>query len=153
MVSLPHCKPSPLARPNDTAFPVTFEAHLAEPLPSDETAATHVYRIAQEALTNAMRHSNATEVSILLTASGGELQLEVTDNGCGYPLAVRHAARSDDRPSGARSNGLGLKIMRYRAQMLGGNLALDGRPAGGATVRCTCPLRQATPRAGADRSS
>lgn len=125
-------------------IPVTFEAHLAEPLPADEAAATHVYRIAQEALTNAMRHSYATTVSILLTASDGELLLEVIDNGRGF-------ARADD-PTEAASNGLGLKIMRYRAQMLGGNLAFGAGPAGGATVRCTCPLRQAAARAGEERS-
>ena len=132
-------------------IPVTFEARVAEPLPYDETAATHVYRIAQEALTNAMRHSRATEVSILLTASGGELLLEVNDNGSGFPLAECHAMPSDDVPSGTGSSGLGLKIMRYRAQMLGGNLAFGESAAGGATVRCTCPLRQAVPRAGEER--
>lgn len=116
-------------------IPVTFEAHIAEPLPPDETAATHVYRIAQEALTNAMRHSRATEVSISLVASGGELQLEVSDNGRGLP--------PDDVPAGAGSNGLGLKIMRYRAQVLGGNLDFGRASSGGATVRCTCPLRKA----------
>ena len=134
-------------------IPVTFEAHVAEPLPTDETAATHVYRIAQEALTNAMRHSNATEVSILLTASGGELELEVTDNGRGFSLAAGDVSPSDEVPAGAGSNGLGLRIMRYRAQMLGGNLAFGGSSACGATVRCTCPLRQAAPRAGEGRSA
>ena len=143
-------------------IPVTFEARIAEPLPDDETAATHVYRIAQEALTNAMRHSRATEVSIVLTASGGELQLEVTDNGRGFPAHESNGTHgrdrsegslSDDAPpgdhalAGSGSYGLGLKIMRYRAQMLGGNLALGDGAAGGATVRCTCPLAQAAPRA------
>ncbi len=118
-------------------IPVAFEARVAEPLPSDETAATHVYRIAQEALTNAMRHSRATEVSIVLTASGGELQLEVTDNGLGFPPAGSNGGTNEG------SGGLGLKIMRYRAQMLGGNLALGRSEAGGAIVRCTCPLGQA----------
>jgi hypothetical protein len=133
-------------------IPVTFEARVGEPLPYDETAATHVYRIAQEALTNAMRHSRATEVNILLTASGGELQLEVSDDGRGFPLdgheAVFHEPPSDYVPSSAVTNGLGLKIMRYRAQMLGGNLAFGESVTGGATVRCTCPLQQAVPRVG-----
>jgi PAS domain S-box-containing protein len=119
-------------------IPVNFEARVTEPLPSDETAATHVYRIAQEALTNAMRHSRATAVSIALTASDGELQLEVADDGQGFPAA------SPDPAASAGSNGLGLKIMRYRAQMLGGNLAFGRGAAGGATVRCSCPLGQAS---------
>lgn len=116
-------------------IPVTFEAHVSQPLPNDETAATHVYRIAQEALTNAMRHSEATEVRIALTASRGELQLEVTDNGQGFPTTA-----GLDAATSFGSNGLGLKIMRYRAQMLGGNLAVGANAAGGASVRCSCPL-------------
>ena len=133
-------------------IPVTFEANVAEPLPSDETAATHVYRIAQEALTNAMRHSHATKVSILLTAYGGELQLEVTDNGRGFAGIDGYPLAGEEGPSAAPSNGLGLKIMRYRAQMLGGNLAFGAGPGRGTTVRCTCPLRQAAARTGDERS-
>ncbi len=110
-------------------IPVTFEARVTRCLPFDETAATHLYRIAQEALTNALRHSLATAVTILLTDSSGEVQLQVTDNGCGFSSAALE-----------KSDGLGLKIMRYRAQMLGGNLAFGNGVAGGATVRCTCPL-------------
>jgi two-component system, NarL family, sensor histidine kinase UhpB len=110
-------------------IPVTFAARVSQPLPFDETAATHVYRIAQEALTNAMRHSRATAVTIELAASGGELKLEIADNGDGFPPASIDG-----------SNGLGLRIMRYRAQMLGGNLAFDRAPSGGAAVRCSCPL-------------
>lgn len=129
-------------------IPVAFEAQVAEPLPSDEAAATHVYRIAQEALTNAMRHSYATEVSILLSTSGGELQLEVSDNGRGFPIPLSPASPNQEACSDTGSNGIGLKIMRYRAQMLGGNLDFSNGPVGGARVRCTCPLRQAAVRAG-----
>ncbi|MGH8260070.1 MAG: ATP-binding protein, partial [Steroidobacteraceae bacterium] len=126
------------------AIPVTFEARVTQPLPSDEAAATHVYRIAQEALTNAMRHSRAKEVHIALTASDGELQLEVADDGVGFASAGLDPAAS------ASSNGLGLKIMRYRAQMLGGNLAFVRGTRGGATVRCSCPLGQAAPFGGTE---
>ncbi|MGH8148562.1 MAG: sensor histidine kinase, partial [Steroidobacteraceae bacterium] len=104
-------------------------AHLGRNLPLDETAATHLYRIAQEALTNAMRHSLATAVVIRLSASAGEVQLEICDDGCGIPAAAL-----------VESDGLGLKIMRYRAQMLGGRLAFASEPDRGATVRCSCPL-------------
>jgi signal transduction histidine kinase len=110
-------------------IPVSFEAHRGCNLSLDETAATHLYRIAQEALTNAMRHSLATAVVIHLRASAGEVQLEVCDDGCGIPPAAL-----------AESDGLGLKIMRYRAQMLGGRLAFAAGPGRGATVRCSCPL-------------
>jgi PAS domain S-box-containing protein len=97
----------------------------------DENAATHVYRIAQEALTNVARHSLASEVTVRLgtAASGDGLQLSIDDNGRG--LGQRPADESD---------GLGLKIMRYRAQMLGGDLVLESSGSGGTSVRCAFPL-------------
>jgi signal transduction histidine kinase len=87
------------------------------------------YRIVQEALTNVIRHSRATDVAIRLETSSGELHLRVDDNGCGF-----------DRPPPESAGGLGLKIMRYRAQMLGGDLTLGSGPNGGVSVRCSCPL-------------
>lgn len=110
-------------------LPVKFEARTTQPLRLDETAATHLYRIAQEALTNALRHSLATRVRIRLEAAGGELHLKVQDNGRGIASDALRA-----------SEGLGLKIMRYRAQMLGGDLVIERGVGGGALVRCSCPL-------------
>ncbi len=112
-------------------IPVTFEARVDRYLPFDETAATHLYRIAQEALTNALRHSLATAVTVALSTSAGEIELQVTDNGCGFSSAALE-----------KSDGLGLRIMRYRAQILGGNLAFGNGAAGGATVRCACPVNR-----------
>ena len=110
-------------------IPVTFEARVTQCLPFDDTAATHLYRIAQEALTNALRHSLATAVTVSLATTASEVQLQVTDNGRGFSGTALE-----------ESDGLGLKIMRYRAQMLGGNLAFGNGMAGGAIVRCSCPL-------------
>ncbi len=110
-------------------IPVTFEARVTQCLPFDDTAATHLYRIAQEALTNALRHSLATAVTVSLATTVSEVQLRVTDNGRGFSGTALE-----------ESDGLGLKIMRYRAQMLGGNLAFGNDMAGGAIVRCSCPL-------------
>jgi two-component system, NarL family, sensor histidine kinase UhpB len=111
------------------AIRVEFSSRVTDPLRLDETAATHLYRIAQEALTNVIRHSLATEVRIRLETAGDELHLKIEDNGRGFM----------QKPAEA-SNGLGLKIMRYRAQMLGGDLVLEAAANGGASVRCTCPL-------------
>lgn len=94
-----------------------------------ENAATHLYRIAQEALTNAVRHSLASEITLRLGATADGLQLSINDNGCGF----------EQRPAN-ESQGLGLKIMRYRAQMLGGDLVLESTPRGGTCVRCRLPL-------------
>ena len=108
---------------------VEFSANFDEPLRLSETSATHVYRIVQEALTNVIRHSRATDVTISLETVSGELHLRVDDNGRGF-----------EQPAPDSPGGLGLKIMRYRAQMLGGDLILESGPNGGASVRCSCPL-------------
>ena len=112
-------------------FGVQIDCHLdfEEPLRVSETSAAHVYRIVQEALTNVVRHSGATEVSISLDTADGELHLRVDDNGRGF------TATPPERPEG-----LGLKIMRYRAQMLGGDLVIELAGNGGASVHCSCPL-------------
>lgn len=108
---------------------VDCDLNFEEPLRLSETAASHLYRIVQEALTNVVRHSGGTEVSIGLKTDGGELHLHVEDNGHGF------SPTPPERPEG-----LGLKIMRYRAQMLGGDLAIESGGNGGASVRCSCPL-------------
>jgi two-component system, LuxR family, sensor kinase FixL len=108
---------------------VEFNANFDEPLQLIETSATHVYRIVQEALTNVIRHSRATDVTVSLETVSGELHLRIDDNGRGFEQSTPEAL-----------GGLGLKIMRYRAQMLGGDLILETGPNGGASVRCSCPL-------------
>jgi signal transduction histidine kinase len=106
-----------------------FNTSLKEPLTLDDGAATHLYRIAQEAFTNAIRHGRVTQVTIDLATAEGTLTLSVQDNGRGF----------DER--NASNNGLGLKLMRYRAQMLGGDVAIANNKGGGVVVRCTCPHR------------
>jgi PAS domain S-box-containing protein len=108
---------------------VEFRDSVSVPLQLNEASATHLYRIAQEALTNVVRHSLASEVTIGLEIVGDELQLRVDDNGRGF---------MHQPPDGVA--GLGLKMMRYRAQMLGGDLLLETSANGGASVRCSCPL-------------
>jgi PAS domain S-box-containing protein len=106
-----------------------FNTLLKEPLTLDDGAATHLYRIAQEAFTNAIRHGRVTQVTIELATAEGTLTLSIEDNGRGF----------DER--NATSNGMGLKLMRYRAQMLGGDVTIANNKAGGVVVRCTCPHR------------
>jgi signal transduction histidine kinase len=111
------------------AMRVRYRPGFHTPPKLSEAHATHLYRIAQEALTNAVRHSRASEVTIGLEVSGEELQLRVDDTGRGFT----HAPPDGD-------TGLGLKIMRYRAEILGGDLVIETCANGGASVRCTCPL-------------
>ncbi len=106
-----------------------FNTSLKEPLTLDDGAATHLYRIAQEAFTNAIRHGRVTQVTIDLATAEGTLTLSVQDNGRGF----------DER--NASNNGMGMKLMRYRAQMLGGDVTIANARGGGVIVRCTCPHR------------
>jgi PAS domain S-box-containing protein len=108
---------------------VEFKDLTSRALPLNDVYATHLYRIAQEALTNVVRHSYASEVMICLEDVGDELQLRIDDNGRGFTGKPQDGVV-----------GLGLKMMRYRAQMLGGDLVLEASAEGGASVRCTCPL-------------
>ena len=86
-----------------------------------DEAAVHLFRIAQEALSNAVKHSGASTVLVRLQSLPGLLQLEVTDDGQGMTVATM--------PAGHRDPGLGLQLMRYRAQMVGAELEfLQTRP-------------------------
>jgi PAS domain S-box-containing protein len=91
----------------------------------DHAAAVHLYRITQEALTNAMRHSGASAISIRLEQADREIALIVEDDGVGIP----------DPDGGGK--GLGLHLMLYRARMIGATLGISGRPGGGTMVRWT----------------
>ena len=89
-----------------------------------------VYRVAQEALTNAMRHARASGVRLALARDGATLTLVVDDDGIGLP------------PGGPR-RGLGLLGAAERAAMLGGTLALEPAPGRGTRVVLTLPLAAA----------
>jgi len=112
---------------------VTLDTDPDDALRLNEAAATHVYRIVQEALTNVIRHASATEVEIRLYASGEEYHLTVDDNGRGF-----------SQPDPESPGGLGLKIMEYRTQMLGGDLIIDTGVRGGASIHCSFPLERAS---------
>jgi signal transduction histidine kinase len=91
----------------------------------DRTAAGHLFRIAQEAVNNAIKHSEATEVVLRWEEKAGSLRLEVSDNGKGMPKDS--------------SGGMGLGIMSYRADMIGAKLAVVSKPGKGVTVTCILP--------------
>ncbi|QFG22752.1 sensor histidine kinase [Actinomadura sp. WMMB 499] len=96
----------------------------------DAGALTALYRVAQEGLTNACRHADAAHVSVSLAFGGSAARLVVADDGRG--------------PSGADAGtGLGLRGMRERVRLLGGDLDVRGGPEGGTTLAVTLPR---TPR-------
>jgi len=99
-------------------------------LVSDHAMATHLYRIAQEAVNNAVKHGRATSIDLSLTLGAGILSLEVRDNGNGLPTGP------------PAPGGMGLRIMRYRAGTVGGTLVVRANPDRGATVVCSLPHLQ-----------
>ena len=104
-------------------------SNLGQKLPDlEEGAATHLYRIAQEATTNAARYARAKSIAIDLRTTGRKLQLSITDDGIGLTAGLAHG-----RP------GMGLKIMEYRARMLGGTLNFD-EPGTGTRIVLAAPL-------------
>jgi len=87
------------------------------------------YRIAQEALHNALRHGTPTEVRIVLRAANGALRLEITDDGPGF--------EPDTQAESTRR--LGLASMRDRARTVGGRFEVSSRPGAGTSVRLEVP--------------
>jgi PAS domain S-box-containing protein len=104
---------------------VTFRAEMCPEFAFTETDASHLYRITQEALTNASRHGHASLVDISLIAKEQGFTLRISDNGVGF---VRTA------PSGS---GMGLKIMKYRADMIGAKFEIAAIEPRGAAVTVT----------------
>jgi signal transduction histidine kinase len=97
------------------------------------SARTVVFRAAQEALTNARKHSGAGQVSMSVAFGDREVRLVVADDGCGFD-PVRDAAQAH--------HGLGLVGMRERAALAGGHVEVDSRPGAGTTVTVTIPRFQ-----------
>ncbi|MHB1080109.1 MAG: PAS domain-containing sensor histidine kinase [Prosthecobacter sp.] len=96
----------------------------------DNTTATHLYRIAQEAVTNAVKHGQAKEIDIALSTNPHHTVLSVKDQGKGKGIA--------DLPP--KRQGMGLRIMKYRADVIGGILDIQRNQSGsGTTVVCTIP--------------
>jgi signal transduction histidine kinase len=97
----------------------------------DRTTATHLYRIAQEALINAIKHGHVSEVNVTLSHLNGDLILSIGDDGIGLPESM-----PDDC-------GLGLRIMASRAGMIGANFSVKNRAERGTIVMCQLPVPKA----------
>jgi PAS domain S-box-containing protein len=102
----------------------------AEVLIFDEMLAEHVYHMAQEAVNNTIKHARARSVAIGLTEVNGTGTLTVRDDGAGFQMGP-----------GAPS-GLGLRIMQYRAKIIGGSLDVQSAPGRGTVVSCSFPVRR-----------
>lgn len=91
------------------------------------TAATHMYRIAQEAVSNAVRHGSAGRIKIAFASGSEQIRLRIQDDGVGFA------------PDHIDGPGMGVHIMNYRARIIGGTLEISSKPSSGTTVTCTLP--------------
>ena len=105
----------------------------------DNAAAVHLYRIAQEAINNAIKHGQATKIDLSLISANGQIVLSIKDNGIGVTK------------NGSKPNGMGLRVMNYRAGMIGASVQLDSVPEGGTLVKCT--VQNKRPEAAVKRPS
>lgn len=115
-----------LASYTQDTFGIPCEFRCSSPVSlQNKTAVTQMYRIAQEALTNAVTHGAPDRIEIALSAQDNKITMTIKDNGIGIPGDLSH------------SHGMGLKIMRYRASII--NASLDIRPGSerGTVVICT----------------
>ncbi|MBI3418410.1 MAG: PAS domain-containing sensor histidine kinase [Verrucomicrobia bacterium] len=94
----------------------------------DSQIAKHLYRIAQEAVNNALKHARTRRITIHLAHDHGTLLLKIQDDGRGLPR--RRKAKS----------GMGLEVMRHRAHVIGAALEIESKPGQGVSVTCTLPL-------------
>jgi signal transduction histidine kinase len=100
---------------------------------ADHAAATHLYRIVQEAVHNAVKHGRPSRIRISLVPRRGQIVLRVADNGAGIPRGRR------------LSKSMGLQIMQSRADALGGSLVVKPARGGGTEVLLTLPDTFANP--------
>ncbi len=132
----------------------------------DNEVATHLFRIAQEAVHNAIKHARPNRISIALTKPRGRVTLAIRDDGAGISAGATAGAagagsaertaetapknatknvtgnspgKAPDKSSGssARPGGLGMRIMQYRANVIGAHLSVETPGSGGTLIRCT----------------
>lgn len=102
----------------------TFE-EVGTTLMHDNTAATHLYRIAQEAVSNAVKHGRAVHVAVTLASGDDQVRLRVQDDGVGFPDQL------------GENRGMGVRIMHHRARIIGASLEIRRAQEGGTILTCT----------------
>ena len=95
---------------------------------TDPVRSVHLYRIAQEAVNNALKHARARSVLVRLVRKGSTLVLDITDDGTGLPAGA------------PKPEGVGVGVMQHRARLIGAGLDVVSESGRGVTIRCTLPL-------------
>jgi PAS domain S-box-containing protein len=95
----------------------------------DNLKATHMFRIAQEAVGNALRHAQCQKIRLSLSASNGSLCLQIYNDGRKFLIRTK-----------TKSRGMGLQLMRFRSEAMGGTLQIHPLAPGGALIACMVPV-------------
>jgi signal transduction histidine kinase len=114
---------------------VKVDADVLRPYRFDRDVENSVYRIAQEAVTNAVRHGNAAEIEVMCDLTDDAISLTVKDNGIGFSSTAENLSEQ------GLPKGLGLVSMRERTNGLGGSFAVESVPGTGTTLHVTLPAR------------
>ncbi|MDB6134820.1 MAG: hypothetical protein JWM59_3063 [Verrucomicrobiales bacterium] len=117
-----------LSERTSNMFRIQCRSHCPVDLTLDNKMATHLYRIAQEAITNAVKHGAASKIEIGISVTPRWTKMSIQDNG-----------GRDATPHAKGTKGMGLRIMGYRADLIGGTLEFSHPPDGGTLVVCTFP--------------
>jgi signal transduction histidine kinase len=118
-----------LAQHAASLFKISCRFERNGPIPAlDSNIAGQLYKIAQEAVTNAIKHGKAKSVGITLGDGAGAIVLTVRNDGLPFPSLK------------SRSTGMGLRIMNYRANLIGASLEINGSDPSGTCVVCSAPL-------------
>jgi PAS domain S-box-containing protein len=121
-----------LAGSTENLFGISCTFKCDQPvLVEDAQVAVNIYRIAQEAVTNAIRHSKAKNIQLQLHLGDGQASLTVASDGLDFPEDVK-----------ARGSGMGLQIMNHRAEMIDGSLDVCRGDQGGTMVTCVFPNKK-----------
>ncbi len=124
-----------LVRSARQVFRISCQFHCDPPVEvRDNQLATQLYRIAQEAVSNAVKHSQADRLEITLATDENRVRLAIRDNGRGIP---------DHSPG--LGTGMGLLTMSRRARMMGGDISVENHALGGTLVTCSIPIPPHSP--------
>jgi PAS domain S-box-containing protein len=131
-----------LASSTQQLFGIKCSLHCTEKVNLKRAqTAVHLYRIAQEAVTNAIKHGRAKKIQIKLTRADNQAILIIENDGRDFP-------REYDK----RDTGMGLQIMDHRVDLIGGELTVRRGPKGGTVVTCSFPVEQAGDRSKIDQN-
>ncbi|MGO9931456.1 MAG: PAS domain S-box protein [Steroidobacteraceae bacterium] len=120
----------PNSLPPDSAPRLEVKIDSQAPSSLSLERSEHLYRVVQEAVSNALKHAHATHLHVRVGVTAEKVEVEIEDDGVGIQLAAHS------------TTGLGLRFMELRAEAVGATLKVGARPGGGTIIRCECPQQE-----------